>query len=158
MAGFDVLYKQTVTLFNRVERPGGDIIWYPRVLTGVHLVTDHSSSWNTYGGQQGDNVRLHVRYTQSADGRALIGGLTYVNRKEWRSLKSIDRYITFGYGDNNDFDFFMEGKFSPITVISDSDYSRNGFYNYMNKNYENVFAITSVSKYNLIPHFEIMAR
>lgn len=158
MAGFDALYKQTVTLFNRVTKPDGEILWYPRVLTGVHLITDHSASWNSYGGQQGDNVRLHVRYTQKPNGAASVAGRTYVNRKEWKALKSFDSYITFGYGDNDDFDFFMEGKFSPLTAIKDSTYSRSGFYNYMNRNYENVFAITSVSKYNLIPHFEIMAR
>lgn len=158
MPGFDALYKQTVTLFNRVASKSGDVVWYPRLLTGVHLITDHSATWNNYGGQQSDNVRLHVRYTPRADGRAVIAGKVYVNRKEWKELESVSGFITFSYGDDNDFDFFMEGKYDTMSAINDAEYSRNGFYNYMNKNYENVFAITSVSKYNLIPHFEIMAR
>ena len=158
MPGFDALYKQTVTLFNRVTTPSGETIWYPRLLTGVHLITDHSASWNNYGGQQGDNVRLHVRYTPRTDGRAIIAGKVYANRKEWKTLSSIDGYITFGYGNDDDFDFFVEGKCGFTSAVKDSDYPRSGFYNYMNKIHENVFAINSVSKYNLIPHFEIMAR
>ena len=46
---------------------------------------------------------------------------------------------------------------SPSGPIADADY-RNGFYNYMNKHYDNVFAISTVSKFNLIPHFEIGAK
>lgn len=67
--------------------------------------------------------------------------------------------ITFAFGDTEAFDFFMEGVYENVEEpILDADYERRGFYNYMNANYDNVFAITSVAKYNLIPHFEIMAR
>ena len=51
----------------------------------------------------------------------------------------------------------MEGKY-PETVIADEDYTsrtNNGFYDYLNKKMDNVFLITSVGSYTLIPHFEI---
>ena len=41
--------------------------------------------------------------------------------------------------------------------IDDDDF-KGGFFNYMNKTYDEVFAITNVSKFNLIPHFEITAK
>lgn len=43
-------------------------------------------------------------------------------------------------------------------MIADEDYQSRrdgGFYDYMNKNHDNVFLITNVGTYTLIPHFEI---
>lgn len=176
MPGFDAIYKQTVTLFNRVTDDSDDSFFIPTVLNGVHLIIDHSATWNMYGGQQSDNIRLHVRYLLS-NGNVMIADKEYVEPKDWKRLTNLDDVITFRYGNDNDFDFFVKGEFEPdagslvdeITVdgkqvtlstgfISDSYYDRYGFYNYLNKMYDHVFAVTSVSQYNLIPHFEIMAR
>lgn len=174
MPGFDALYRQTVTLFNRITDDEDEDFFIPTVLEAVHLIIDHSAIWNTYGGQQSDNVRLHVRYILS-DGDVMIGDKKYVEPKEWKRLKSYDEIITFRYGNDNDFDFFVKGEYVPdssalidsITVngqvvtgsfIRDSAYERYGFYNVLNTEYDHVFAVTAVSQYNLIPHFEIMAR
>lgn len=158
MPGFDALYKQTVTLFNRLKLVNEETLWYPTVLEAVHLVMDESSSWGGNGGVRSDNVRLHVRYTNTA-GAAFVAGKKYYAPKEYRRLLKPEEAITFGYGNNDDFDFFVEGEFAEFPVpISDASFERRGFYNYMNARYDHVFAITSVSKYNLIPHFEIMAR
>ncbi len=52
----------------------------------------------------------------------------------------------------------MEGEY-PETVIADEDYTsrtnKGFFYDYLNKKMDNVFLITSVGSYTLIPHFEI---
>lgn len=160
MAGFDAIYKQTVTLFNRVAiaHDDGEYLWYPTVLTGVHLITDESASWNNNGGMKNDNVRLHVRYLQSGDD-VLVAGKKYYTPKDYRRLLAPEEAITFQFG-SKDFDFFIEGELEeefPVP-ISDKTFTRHGFMDYMNARYDHVFAITSVSKYNLIPHFEIMAR
>ena len=157
MPDFDALYKQTATLFNRVkDEYTGDVLWYPTVLHGVHLVVDKSSSWGMQGGRETDNVRLHVRYKITGNG-IMVAGKPWHEPKAWRKLVDPENAITFAFGDD-DFDFFMEGEFDELpTPISDEQFKK-GFYNYMNANYDNVFAVTSVSKYNLIPHFEIMAR
>ena len=176
MPGFDAIYKQTVTLFNRITADDDEDYFVPTVLKAVHLVVDHSQTWNMYGGQVADNVRLHVRYVPKGD-KAMIGSKEYCEPKEWKVLKSFDDRITFRYGNDNDFDFFVKGEYEPdngstvqsITVggdsvtlsdgfIRDAFYERHGFYNHLNKVYDHVFAVTSVSQYNLIPHFEIMAR
>ncbi|MBR3585299.1 MAG: hypothetical protein IKO00_04700 [Oscillospiraceae bacterium] len=169
MAGFEAIYKQTVTLFNRVNQPHHDdeSLWYPTVLTGVHLITDESASWNNNGGMKNDNVRLHVRYLVSGTdamikckdpGTEVYFDKKYVLPKDYRRLLRPEEAITFQFG-SKDFDFFIEGEFTDFpTPISDSAFTRRGFMDYLNSRYDHVFAITSVSKYNLIPHFEIMAR
>lgn len=175
MAGFDAIYKQTVTLFNRVKSVDGDVMWYPTVIEGVHLVVDKSASWDNYGGRVSDNVRLHIRYLQSGDdvliryrkqkeeqedpeAEAEYGYKKWYEPKAWRRLADPEEAVTFSY-DENDFDFFVEGAFDELaTPVSDENFERSGFYNHMNATYDNVFAITGASKYNLIPHFELTAR
>ena len=174
MAGFDSLYKQTVTLFNRailgrsakvgqflvgVDIVGrasaeGDLYWVPTLLTNVHLIVDRSIIVSTYGEQSSDNARLHVRYLPSG-GFAYVQGIKYYQPKEWKRLYTTEGAISFKFGD--DFDFFVEGDLTDLGFVKDDDY-RDGFYNYANKHYDNCFAITSVSKFNLIPHFEIGAK
>ena len=41
--------------------------------------------------------------------------------------------------------------------LSDNDYVE-GFYDYMNSTFDGVYAITSVAKFDLIPHFEITGK
>lgn len=187
MASFDDIYKQTITLFNRVKiQDSDDSMWIPTVIEGVHLITTSASAWNTRGERETDDVRLHIRYSSTGNDvliscKGADGGIVqkkWYEPKAWRKLaKLIDstavagvevagetdvvhgNLITFAFGDTEAFDFFMEGAYENVgEPILDSDYERRGFYNYMNANYDNVFAITSVAKYNLIPHFEIMAR
>ena len=168
MLGFDVLYKQTITLFNRVKgQYGEEVLWYPTVIDNVHLIVDKSHSWNSYGGNAVDNARLHIRYTPSGDDVLILcrdsGGKTqrkkWYEPKAWRHLEKQEDGITFAYGDSEVFDFFVEGAFDDFSIpISDDAFERKGFYNWMNSHHDNVFAVTSVSKYNLIPHFVIMAR
>lgn len=74
--------------------------------------------------------------------------------KEWKQQinNALEDTITF-----SDESFFWEGEWAGGTV-SDGDY-RNGFYQYMNENRDNVFKITSVGgPYTLIPHFEILGK
>lgn len=142
------MYRDTVTIFNRYHSPAGDA-WYPTVLTGVDLNIDHAAIVAKYGENAQDSAKLHVRI--NADGT--VGGKTYLPPKEYQALLSTTGFITFTPGE--EFDFFFAGEWT--TFVLDSDYL-DGFYNYMNKRYDNVFAITSVGQYSVIPHFEIMGR
>lgn len=168
MAGFDAIYKQTITLFNRVKNSyGEETLWYPTIIEGVHLIVDKSATWNNQGGQASDNAKLNVRYKVSGD-EVLIScigadGKPFYKRwyepKAWSRLEKPEEGLTFSFGNNDDFDFFVEGIFTEMSgPISDDLFERKGFYNYMNAKYDNVFAIAGAAKYNLIPHFEIVAR
>lgn len=151
------MYKDTITVFNRYHKSTGDI-WYPKVLTGVDLVNDRAAITAKYGADSSDRAKLHVRYKKDELGRIQIGNYTFLNPKQWESLpnEEMGDYITFETGQY--FDFFMEGEYKVDTPIEDDDY-KEGFYNFIVKNYDNVFAITSVSSpYTLIKHFEIMGK
>lgn len=83
-----------------------------------------------------------------------VSGKVYVPPKEWKAQTNdkLAETVTFADGD-----FFIEGEYSE-EVVKDSDYATRvggGFYDYLNKKRDNVFLITSVGTYTLIPHFEI---
>ena len=156
MPGFDALYKQTVTLFNRITLATDEVVWRPTVLNGVHLIVNKASSWNSYGGSNTDTVTLNVRYLVK-DGEAYISGKKYYEPKAFRRLGYPEDGITFCFGNNDDADFFIEGVYGDGEDIHDDAFERKGFYNYINKKYDNVFVVKSASKFNLIPHFEITA-
>lgn len=157
MPGFDAIYKQTITLFNRIKGSDGETYWYPTKLTGVHLVDNHSSTWNNQGGSNGSTAMVHIMY-QIKGGAIYVAGKPYYTPKDYRLLDEPENAITFSFGHHDDSDFFIEGEFDFDGAISDDAHDRHGFYNYMKKVGYNVYSITSATKYNLIPHFEINGR
>lgn len=115
MPGFEALYKQTVTLFNR-KWVDGSLTWYPFVLRDVHLVIDKSIIISTYGEQCQDNARVHIQYSPRG-GKAVVSGKTYLMPKEWERVGDPETNFTLGYGD--EFDFIMEGVYSEESASCD---------------------------------------
>ena len=150
------MYKDTVTLFNRRKNKTGTI-WYPTILKNVDLNVDKASILKTYGADATDNAVLHIRYTNS-DGNIIIGDKTYVKPKEWARTDGAS-LITFTTG--NGFDFFYAGAWKDEMPINDSDYVSSkyeGFYDYMNSYYDEIYSLSQVSRFSVIPHFEILAK
>lgn len=148
------MYKDTITLFNRYVDSMGNTMWFPHVLTGVNLNVDRSVIVNKYGEQSKDNAVMNVKY-DIVDGVIIIGDKPYLPPKEWERQVNDDlpKSITFTAG--KDFDFFMSGDYGSEEPITDE----NGrFYSDMQREYDDVFAITSVAKYSVIPHFEIVGK
>ena len=163
MSELDVLYQDTVTLFNRhMDEEDETICWVPTVLRGVHLVVDRAKIISTYGENSTDHAMLNIRYKGNRN-EPYIDGKRYVQPKEFRRM-DIDQAsdcITFSFGD--DFDFIIAGEWEELGNAGDvvyNDYYDKylGFFDYMNLHYDNVFAISGVSQYNLIPHFTVTAR
>ena len=148
------MYSDTVTIFNRYESRLGDM-WYPTVLRGVNFMSDRSAIVQKYGEQSKDNAVVNVRY-DNVNGKVFVVGKEYFPPKEWdrQTNDMLTKTITFTPGEK--FDFFYLGEYSE-EPISDEDYME-GFYDYMNSTFDGVFAITSVSKLDLIPHFEITGK
>jgi len=157
MGPFDVLYQQTVTLFNRIKDADGETFWYPTVLEGVHLIDTHSSSWNNQGGASGSTAELRVLYVVKG-GQIIVANKPYYEPKAYRRLVEPEKAITFAYGHDDNADFFIEGVHGFKGAISDDAYDRHGFYNYMKKSYDGVYSISGANKFNLLPHFVISAR
>ena len=146
------MYQDTITLFNRKpgERGQGDT-WYPTVIKNVNLNIDRAAILAKYGAESQDNAVLHIQYHR--DGENIL-----VSEKPWMPPKSWDKTedsITFASGNN--FDFFWLGEWDG-GIVTDSEYMDEGFYNFMNRTHDYVFAVTSVAMYSVIPHFEIMGK
>lgn len=146
------MYQDTITLFNRKagERGQGDT-WYPTIIKGVNLNVDRAAILAKYGADSQDNAYLSILYKKSTHG-ILVADKPWMPPKEWD--KTIDS-ITFTSGTN--FDFFWKGEWVG-GIVSDADYGTEGFYGYMNRTHDFVFAVSSVALYSVIPHFEIMGR
>lgn len=150
------MFNDTVTVFNRYESRLGDT-WYATVLHNVHLNMDKAAIIAKYGEKSEDNAVLLVHYSLQ-DGRKMIGNKEWLPPKKWDGqLNSLlSQTITFTAG--QEFDFFMAGEWDGADIILDDNYT-DGFYDYMNRKCDYVFAITSVGgPYSVIPSFQIMGK
>lgn len=131
-------------------------MWYPTVIDGANLLIDKAAIVAKYGTESKDNALLNIHY-QTVEGKIFVDGKPYLPPKEWerQTNDKLADSITFASG--NDFDFFMLGEYPTVEPIADDDYI-DGFYNYVNSEYDFVFAITSAAKYSAIPHFEITGK
>ena len=147
------MFADTVTVFNRYVSRLGDM-WYPTVIHNANLLIDKAAIIAKYGAESNDNAILNIHY-DLVDGKIMVDGKPYLPPKEWshQTNDKLPESITFTSG--KDFDFFMLGEYESTEPIADDDYI-DGFYNYINDEYDFVFAVTSVAKYTAIPHFEIM--
>lgn len=150
------MFADTITVFNYYKDSLKNVTWYPTVIHGVNLLIDKATIVAKYGAESKDNALLNIHY-QMIDGQIMVGGKQYFPPKEWerQTNDKLPETITFASG--TDFDFFMLGEYSITTPINDNDY-RNGFFEEIKKEYDFVFAITSVGMYSVIPHFEITGK
>lgn len=149
------MYKDVITLFNRVEGLDGDT-WYPTVIQNVQLNADRAAILAKYGAESSDSAVLNIRYIQDGENKVVAGKL-WKPPKEWE--KSIDhaKEITFTGGDR--FDFFMVGDYGSEEPIVDTATLGEDFYTRMNRTHDFVFAISTVGgPYDVIPHFEILGK
>lgn len=151
------MYKDTITLFNRYTIKDRKVIWYPTIMRGVNLNVDKASIVAKYGSNSQDNAILNVKYQNTDDG-VKVSDKLYLLPKEWskHTENALKESFTFIAG-TQEFDFFYIGEWKNEDNIFDDDYI-NGFYSHMKNNYDNVFAITSVSKFSVIPHFEVVGK
>lgn len=143
------MYQNTITLFSR--KPGGSMsgdTWYPTVIRNVNLQADRAAILAKYGPESKDGAYLGIHY-QKSDGAIMVSGKPYMKPKEWDKTEDS---ITFSTDD-----FFWEGEWTG-GIVTDADYSTEGFYGYLNRTRDNVFAVSSVAIHSAIPLIEIMGR
>ncbi len=157
------MYSDTVTIFNYYESSTADV-WYPHVLSGVHLETDRGQILKTYGPDSTDKAELHIAYTEK-DGQKIITDaagkeLIWLPPKAW--AKQLNTELPDSITFNPSTDFFWKGEWVGENLIKDSDYAdrrEEGFLAYMQRTEDFVFLITSVGgPYTVIPHFELLGK
>ena len=180
------MYDETITLFNRYEDQTGNVYYYPTVLQHVDLITDKVANIVRTGIDSADTASLHVAYTpdngtimvqgkkwlspkawKAQTNEELPGTITFANEDFFvlgdYCVKKEQAYLI----DNNGA-YVQDHEKMPIStiverqmygVVKDAEYTSRvdrGFYDYMNKKYDNVLSISNVGgPYRLIPHFEI---
>lgn len=153
------MYDKTVTVFNFYNsKTTGLSYWYPHILSGVDLITDHGAILKKYGPDSTDNAALHIAYTTDGDKvmvqRSDGAAVPWMAPKAWAVQVNDDLPDSITFGPE---DFFWQGEWVG-GMVTEGDY-RNGFYQYMNSNRDNVYNITSVGgPYTVIPHFEILGK
>lgn len=155
------MYDSTVTIFCYYESSTA-AVWYPHVLSCVHLETDRGQIMKKYGPDSTDNAELHISYTEK-DGQKVIKDaagkeLIWLPPKAW--AKQVNDELSDSITFNPATDFFWKGEWAGENPVNDEDYAdrlSEGFYAYMNREYDFVFLITTAGgPYIVIPHFEIL--
>lgn len=151
------MHNVTLTYFCHHKGAG---IWYPTVIPGTDVHSGLSYMVRSYGAEFSDDVAIHIPYRTSTTGARIVANKQVLSRKEWDALTTGQNgYLTIKGG--GDADAIWLGDYSTVdpllTPISDSDYA-SGFFDWLKKTKDGVFAVSKVSDYSLIPHYEILAK
>lgn len=145
------MYKDTVTLFNRYTDATGALYWRPVVFLLSDFNADRAAILAQYGENSADRSKWHIRVKAGANGAILAGTKRYLLPHAYTGAPG-----TFTLRSGNDFDFFALGDYSGAD-IADGDYL-DGFYNEFNATHDNVFVVSNVALYSVIPHIEVTGK
>lgn len=157
------MFRDTITIFNFYESETDGALWYPTVISSTHLQIDTAANLKERGPESADSARLTINYKREGE-LANISGIIkftddgmetgkkpYISPKKWVLMEDKSVAVTF----LKDKDFFYHGSWQGNVPVIDAEHGKKGFYDYMRRNEDEVFLITNIGKYNLIPHFEI---
>ena len=129
--------NKTVTLFNRFY-DGTKECWYPTLLSGVDLVVTKGINVSQGNKADADTAKLYV--DEAVLQKRYLAPLVYARQEQ------PEEYMTFTEGK----DFFVEGD------ATSQDTDKANFFEYMRKQYDNIFKVASVARYeDVLPHFEV---
>lgn len=150
------LDNASCTIFNRYDLSDGTIMYYATIIQNCHFIVDKAAAQAKTGLEDADELFVSFDYQTDSSGTVLVDGKPYLGAKSWSRLVNDDlpNYVTMREGN----DIVMRGEWDGEQTISSSDYGRNGFYDWLRNSRDDVYLISSVGKYDLIPHFEIGGR
>lgn len=133
--------NKTVTLFNRsFNAETEEETYYPTLLDGVDLVETKGANVSKSGMDSADAVKLYIDFANMAK--------QYLSPKAWDALPDEEKqdYITFHPTE----DFFVKGDRSDVELPEEY------VYEWMYENFDDVYKVTTVDKYeDILPHFEV---
>jgi len=128
------LFNKTITLFNRYENAEYTDTYYKTVLTGVCLQSSIVSDNNTTDSSCKSSVKIFVDYIKLPK--------PYLSPKGWLASTDKSNNITFKTDD-----YVYIGSYSSTLTNISSLYDSN----------DNVFKISSVSFYDVLNSFQLVA-
>lgn len=133
----DIFYQDTVTVYNKYEnKKAGETAYFPTVLENVRLLITKGANMASSGMDTADSAKLFI-HTDTLK-------KPYVLPKEWSRQEDKTKAFTLAAGD-----FFVEGD------TSEEDTNVKEFTQYMKRKYDNLFTVTTVDSFKLIPHLEV---
>lgn len=133
--------NKTVTLFNRsFNAETEEEKYYPTLLEGVDLVETKGANVSKSGMDGADAAKLYIDFSGLAK--------PYICPKEWDALPEEEKqnYITFHPTE----DFFVKGDHTDVELPEEYAYE------WMHENFDDVYKVTTVDKYeDILPHFEV---
>lgn len=139
----DPFYNKTVTVWNKYATGlMENETWLPTLIENVRLLVSRGNNIQNSGVESADSARLHIM-----DGVS-IPAKGYLPPPDWNSLEGPEKAGYFTLDSGND-TFFVEG---DTTAVDPAD--KTNFFNFMKENYHNCFKITSVDRFEIIPHWE----
>lgn len=142
--------KTAVTFFHRIDKSDGTEEWYAHVVGGCYVTASDEAAQGLTGLRDADRVTVSVPFEYQSS-KLMVGGLEY---KDWRTYdaQAVKSGITFREGK----DAFVVGALYSINPMAYSE-GRESFLDWLRKSHE-VYTLTAVKQYGLIPHFEIGGR
>lgn len=135
----------TVTLFNREYDVDMETeTWLPTVLNNVNLQISKGANIEKNGLSDADSVRLFLDESSTSK--------KFLMPKEWGNLGALNKanYYTAA-SDESHPDFFVKGDLSELNIAG-----IDNLYEYMLKNYDDVYRVTTVDRYEkVMAHMEI---
>lgn len=143
----DPFYCKTVTIWNRyIDGLWEKEVWVPTVIENVRLLVSRGNNIQSSGNAAADSARLHISDALS------VSQKSYLPCAEWQSLDVSERSDFYTLESENS-SFFVEGDYS-----NEDGSALENFFEYMKTKYSNCFRITSVDRFEVIPHFEVWGK
>lgn len=140
----DIFYKDTCTIWNKhIDGIWETEIWFPTVVKNVRILVSRGNNIQSSGNSAADSVRLHIM-----DGTSKFDKL-YMDYKDWARLTAAEK-MEFATLTSENESFFTVGD-------SSKEVSTNNFFSVMKEKY-NSYRISSVDRFEVIPHFEVWGK
>lgn len=139
----DSFYSKSVTIWNKYTDGLAETeVWLPTLIENVRLLVSKGNNVMVSGLDTADSARLHIMDDVSVPGKPYIDPIT------WSGLSSEEKAKYFTLESEND-SFFVEGD-----VVAVSSSGKDNFFDYMKRSCNNCFRMTSVDRFEIIPHWE----
>lgn len=128
----DIFYVNTATIWNKKESGAWEeTTWFPTVIENVRVLESRGTNIQKSGNVQADSVRLHISDEHSRPDKP------YATPEEWIPYESytLDENTYFSKGDTSE-----EEPTKAFFERSD------------------VFHVSSVDRFDLMPHFEVWGK